>query len=471
MSEPHVIGVIDDESVLLFAVSQQLGVLGYESRTWSSAADALADAALEQLSCCLVDLKMPGLDGMAFLKQARQRLPDLPVILLSGPGTISAAGDAMRHGCFDFLEKPVDITALEFCLRRAVAQVELKRETVVLAEKLQRLGPQGENGGMIGVSQAHHSTLARLQQVARTRRSVLLMGETGTGKELAAKAIHDLAGNPAAPFVAVNMGGFSEALVDSELFGHVRGAFTGALKERRGCFELAGTGTLFLDEVSSLPLSAQAKLLRVLETGEFRRVGGEAVQQSTARVIAATNVDLQRLVAAGTFREDLFFRLNVLAVELVPLRHRREDIPVLAQHFAALCARENGIPPVHLSGKVLQAMLTYDWPGNVRELRNAMENLALQFPGMEAPTWQPPSSSAGNRTDTSSPERQPLRERLLAFEREEIHKALRSAEGTVQQAAQSLGIPRSTLYDRAEKLGIHLNAARRNSAHKNRPGT
>jgi len=367
--------VVDDEENQRTALAAML-------KGWGFAAEAAADGldALEKLNgmavqAVITDLMMPGLDGFGFLRRLQAQPNPPPVIVLTAFGNLETAVATVHElGAFWFLEKPFQPQALRLLVDRAVAQSRLAEQTDALARQLSYQGVLGE---LVGGSPAMQAVFSLLRQVAPSRAAVLLAGESGTGKELAARAIHTLSNRRTAPFVAVNCAALPETLIESELFGHEKGAFTGALERRLGCFELASGGTLLLDEIGDMPLPTQAKLLRVLEDSRLRRLGGREEFQVDVRVIASTNKNLAEAIKRGAFREDLFYRLNVFPITLPPLRERREDIPALCTTLLAALNRKHGCRVTHVSQEALDCLAEYPWPGNVRELRNVLERAVI----------------------------------------------------------------------------------------------
>ncbi|HJQ33480.1 MAG TPA: sigma-54 dependent transcriptional regulator [Pyrinomonadaceae bacterium] len=367
--------IVDDEPVIADSLSEMLEGWGYETAV---ASDGRAGLALveEYLPTVVVsDVYMPNLDGFGLLREMRQLHPETAVILLTGQGTVEMALRAIQEeGAFHYLEKPIDFAKLRLVVERAVEFSEARRENQTLRRQLRDRGAFGE---LVGVSEPMRQIYALIEQVAPSSASVLITGESGTGKELVARTIHNLSPRKGGSFVAINCSAIPETLMESELFGHERGAFTGAAGRRLGCFELANAGTLLLDEISEMPVSLQAKLLRVLEDRTIRRLGGSQEIPVDVRVLAATNRDPAEAVHRGTFREDLLYRLNVITIELPPLRKRKEDIPLLAQHLVANLAERHGRPARLLSPAAVEALQSHSWPGNVRELRNVIERAVI----------------------------------------------------------------------------------------------
>ncbi len=450
--------IVDDEPNIRRMVGALLSAEGFGVMEAPHGRAALQQVTEREPDAVLLDLMMPGeIDGMGTLAQLRARLPDVPVVMMSGRAELKDAVEATKLGAFHFLEKPLTPEGVLLTLRSALELRRARREARALREAL------GMGGEMVGVSVAMERVRELIARVAPTDARVLIIGESGTGKELAAAAIHRGSTRAERPFVRVNSAAIPRDLVESEMFGHERGAFTGATERRIGRFELADGGTLFLDEVGDLGPDAQAKLLRAIEAGEVERVGGGKPIPINVRIIAATNMDLSRAVTEGRFREDLFFRLNVIPVALPPLRDRREDIGPLVLHFSALFQVRSGHAAPRWSQDALQALMHYPWPGNVRELANIVERLAILHGGVEigAPEVASvlPSDPIGSvRTGVVPPPTGngmlPLSDALDEYERTLISEALRESRGNVAEAARRLQTDRPNLYRRMRRLGI-----------------
>src|SRR5919112_1844472 len=367
--------IVDDENALREAIAERLADHGFVVEQAASGEQALERLAEFAFDILITDLRLPGIDGRKLIDAALERYPEIIPIVITGYGTVKDAVEAIKQGASDFITKPFQFDALLHVLRSALEQRRLKSENAYLRSQLE---DRYRIDGLVGQSRVMRDLLQLLETVASTSSTVLITGETGTGKELAARAIHHNSPRRANRFVAINCSAIPETLLEAELFGHVRGAFTGAVGTRQGRLEQAHKGTLFLDEVGTMSPALQAKLLRVLQEREFERVGDSHTTKVDVRVIAATNSDLGRLVAEGQFREDLFYRLNVIPVQLPPLRERRDDIPLLVQHFLERLATETGRPAVTVSQEAIRRLMAYSWPGNVRQLENAIER-ALAF--------------------------------------------------------------------------------------------
>ena len=395
---------------------------------------------------------MPEMDGLQFLAKAREKAPQVPVILMSGQATLETAVKATRLGALDFVEKPVGLDRLLLTLRNALRLDRLQRENAELKRYWQdELALIGESGVMASVR-------ARVERVAAADASILILGENGTGKELIARAIHELSPRRAQPFVKMNCAAIPAELVESELFGHEKGAFSGAVAQRRGRFEQADGGTLFLDEIGDMPSPMQAKLLRVLQDGEITRVGGAGVVKVDVRVLSATNQDLDGLLAAGRFREDLLYRINTVSIRVPPLRDRASDIPGLAAHFAAAASRRNHWKPRALSAEAIALLRQQPWKGNVRELRNVVERVLILSDanpiGADDVRQALPGAAAGGAA--AVPADGPLAELVDQYECSVIRQRLKQMGGHVTNAARSLGLERSHLYKKCRQLGIDI---------------
>jgi len=390
----------------------------------------------------LSDIHMdPGPSGLDVLDAALKHTPPAPCILFTAYGSIETAVDAVKRGAFDFVTKPVNFDRLELIIQRALESGRLKKENTELKK---RLDEKFSVKGMIGNSPNMKHILETIEQVAPTRATVLITGESGTGKELVAQALHQASGRTG-KFVAVHCAALPETLLESELFGHERGAFTGAVEMRKGRFELAGGGTIFLDEIGEIPLHVQVKLLRVLESRSFERIGGTETVISDARVVAATNRDLKKMVAQGEFREDLFYRLDVVAIHLPPLRERREDIPLLVKHYLDFYAKENN-RELEITENAMSALCAYDWPGNIRELRNCVERMVVLCRGREIDLVNVPQEIRERRQPGSRPLPPSSACDLECNEKLLIQRALSECGGNRTKAAEKLGISRRTLH-------------------------
>jgi two-component system NtrC family response regulator len=450
MPERHLV-VVDDEAAQRSVLAGFLKKRGYAVSMVASAAEAMGVASSRSVDLVLTDLRMPGGTGLDLLEQLRQLNPEIAVIVMTAFGTVASAVDAMKRGAADYLTKPVDLDELEVLVARTLERRALESENRELREALAsryRLeGLQTSNARM----DAAINTAAR---AAASRATILVRGESGTGKELLARAIHYASPRAKAPFVAVNVAALPETLIESELFGHERGAFTGADRERRGRFELADGGTLLLDEVGDLPRNVQVKLLRVLQEQAFERLGGTRTLRVDVRVIAATNRDLDGMARRGEFREDLFYRLNVVTVEVPPLRHRREDIPMLVDQFLRRFADEGrGAGPRQVSREAMDLLMKYDYPGNVRELENVVHRAIVLARGPLITTSELPPHLAGLLAEARA-EPSTFVERVAAFERGLIAEALQQAAGVQTRAARLLGMSERHLRYKLKKYQL-----------------
>ncbi|RKH42680.1 sigma-54-dependent transcriptional regulator, partial [Corallococcus llansteffanensis] len=430
---------------------------GYAVVSAQSPAGVKATLDAEDVDLVLMDLNYArdttsGREGLDLLGQLRERDALLPVVVMTAWGSVEGAVEAMRAGARDYVQKPWDNTRLLATLRTQLELSRALRRGRRLEEENQHLRrEQGGRSPLVGESRAMQPVHRLIERVAPSAAPVLITGEHGTGKEVVARLLHSASPRADRPFVAVNSGGLSEGVFESELFGHVKGAFTDAKTDRIGCFELADGGTLFLDEIGNMPLGQQAKLLRVLQTGELHPVGSSRTRRVDVRLVSATNVDLGKAVTEGRFREDLLYRLNTVEVLLPPLRERREDIPLLAAHFLAAQGQRYGRPGVHLAPGALEALLAYAWPGNVRELEHAVERSLLMAVGdrVEAEDLllkRPgPGSGSASRLEEMT---------LEEVERYLIERALTRQDGNVSEAAKALGLSRSALYRRLQYYGI-----------------
>ncbi len=463
--------IVDDEP----RMTQVLGILGerwgYEVRTASDADHALRELHDFPAEIVLTDLKMPGMSGDELLNQIRSRHPETPVVMMTAYATVKSAVDAMRNGAFDYIMKPFENEELRLTLERAAEYARLKQDNAYMRREL---GLRYRMDNIIGESEGIHNVLRMIERVAPTRATVLVTGESGTGKELVAKAIHFRSARATGPYVRVNCAALVETLLESELFGHEKGAFTGATRTHRGKFEEADGGTIFLDEIAETSNNFQAKLLRVLQEGVITRVGGNANIRVDVRIVTATNRDLEEYVQQGKFREDLFFRLNVVPVHIPSLKERPSDIPLLAEHFLKAAIEEHDLPPKRLSEDAIELLKSHTWPGNVRELENTIERAMILSPEQvitAADLWLPgeqnSTGSSGHQRRLAEGQASPrevhipvtILDKPLGGFLDEMAKirvlhALDRTEWRKQEAADLLGIDRATLYRQMKKFGI-----------------
>jgi len=446
----NVILVAEDDPTTRESLGRAMAQAGYRTLQAADGPTALALLRKEPVDVLVTDLKMPGMDGLALLERVRADFPDVIVIFLTAFATVDLAVEAMKKGAYDFLTKPVHLDKLELLLRHALEARRLSEENRELKRHLRAASALER---LLGRSVALQRLREIIQQVAATDAAVLILGESGTGKELVAHAIHEGSGRASGPLVKVSCAALPEGLLESELFGHERGAFTGARELRRGRFELAHGGTLFLDEVGDLSPATQAKLLRVLQEQEFERVGGTRTIHVDVRLIAATNRDLEGLVAEGAFREDLYYRLNVVPIRVPSLRERVEDIPLLAGHFLRTSAQRWGKPVPEVTPEALALLCRYPWPGNVRELQHAMESLVVFSRGTPIGPEDLPAAIRGERLGADPPDR-PSGASLRDLERQAIARTLVATGGNRRKAAEVLGIGLKTLYRKIHEFGL-----------------
>ncbi|MBK8179520.1 MAG: sigma-54-dependent Fis family transcriptional regulator [Planctomycetes bacterium] len=444
--------IIDDDEGHAEALCEGLEVEGYQCQRAHSGREGLDRMAEATYDAILTDLVMHEVSGLEVLKQARTLQPDAVVILITGHGSIENAVDAMRLGAADYLPKPVRISELRTRLARALEAGLLRRTNLDLRRALdERFGFEG----LVGHSPSMRRVFDILRQVSATTATVLILGESGTGKELIARAVHNNSSRKEGPFVAVNCAALSEGLIESELFGHTKGAFTGAISAKEGRIVYADGGTLFLDEVGDMPLSTQAKLLRVLETREVLPVGGNQTRKVDIRLVAATNRDLKAMAKTGQFREDLLFRLQVVTIELPPLRDRAGDVPMLVDHFIGELSALHGRNVRGISPEARTLLVRYDWPGNVRELRNVIENMVLLARGEVLGPQDVPESVHEHKGDGARAGGYELAGRSLAeVERAVIQANLQLADGNREKAARILGIGERTLYRKLKEYEL-----------------
>jgi DNA-binding NtrC family response regulator len=447
--------IVDDEASTLASLSRAFRLAGHEATVCDNASRALDLVKADNFDLIFSDVVMPSKDGLSFLEDLRTLGVSTPVVMMSGQAHIEMAVRATKLGALDFLEKPISTDKLLLTVENALRLQRLESENRQLRQHL------GKHE-IIWTGEAMKKVMAQVERVAASETRVCILGETGTGKELAARTLHDKSPRVSGPFVAVNCAAVPSELIESELFGHEKGSFTGAAGRHIGKFEQSERGTLFLDEIGDMPLPMQAKLLRVLEEGEVERIGGTKSLRVDVRVIVATHRNLEALVREGKFRQDLFHRVYVFPLSLPPLRERREDIPALIEHFAAQVSAQNNWKSIPFNSEAVQALQEYSWPGNIRELRNMVERLMLLATGDEvdgavvrsvlAPGAELSAASLGTGT---------LANRVENFEREVILAELKRAGFHMTNAAKALGLERSHLYKKAEQLGIDIRKQRR----------
>ena len=445
--------IVDDEPGVRTSLAGVLGDEGYQVESVETGEACLERTARRSFDVIVLDIWLPGMDGLATLARLRERQVDAQVVVISGHGNIESAVRAIKMGAFDFVEKPLSLEKTVLVVRNAIRQRHLEAENRDLRARVDR------RLTMIGESYAMVQLREQVAMAAPTNGRVLVFGENGTGKELVARSIHGLSRRHTGPFIEVNCAAIPEELIESELFGHVRGAFTGAVADRRGRFEVADGGTIFLDEIGDMSLKTQAKVLRVLQEQVVEPVGSTQRVRVDVRVIAATNKDLPSAIKAGQFREDLYFRLNVIPIFVPPLRARQDDIPLLAEYFMTGFAQEYGRRPKAFDPDAVDLLRRYLWPGNVRELRNLIERLVIMVPGDNitavdlAFLGQAPEAASESSAQPSEPV-QPLHAARDRFERDYILRALAQQRGNMSRTAEVLGVERSNLYRKMRAFGI-----------------
>ena len=449
--------IIDDEESVRKSLADVMRDEGYEVVTAGSGREGLDLLNEAQPSLALLDIAMPGMDGIETLRRIKEIRPDLPVIMVTGHGTIETAVKTTKMGAYDFMVKPPELANLILVVKHGLDEHRLREENETLKQSFER------RYEFVGESDRIKELKRQIALTGPTNGWVLVHGESGTGKELVAHAIHRASKRSSGPFIEVNCAAIPQELIESELFGHEKGSFTGATGMKRGKFELAHNGTIFLDEIADMSLATQAKVLRVLEGQEFQRVGGVKTLRADVRVVAASNKNLPDEIKKGAFREDLYYRLNVIPLEVPPLREHADDIPRLVRHFLAEFSREYGQKPKDIDEEALALFIRYPWPGNVRELRNFIERLIIMVPGpvLTAPDVPPPVSSAPSAPKPQAEGSLPVRPQVMTlrgaraeFEREFITQKLREFGGNVSRTADAIDVERSNLHRKIKTLGI-----------------
>lgn len=444
--------VVDDEKNIREGLGKSMEMDGYSVSLAENGKEALKIMDRREMDLIITDLRMPELSGEELLKRVNTQYPTVPVIILTGHGTIETAVNAMRDGAFDFLTKPVNLDRLSLLVKRALSNRELVLQHRALKEEVEKISQRRNYSAIIGKSAQMKRILEVVEQVAGTKASVLITGESGVGKELIADAIHNLSGRKGKPFIKVHCAALSESLLESELFGHEKGSFTGAVARKKGRFEMAHGGTIFLDEIGEINQSVQIKILRVLQEKQFERVGGEETLEVDVRIISATNKDLKEEIGKGNFREDLFYRLNVVNIHVPPLRERKDDIPLLATAFLKEFSEENGKNIEGLDPKARTALYTYSWPGNIRELRNCLESAVVLGKGNILTLEDlPPSVTEGSEGNYIRIE---LGSNMESAEKEIIKGTLVYCQGNKSKTADLLGIGRKTLHRKIQDYGL-----------------
>ncbi|MBN2184162.1 MAG: sigma-54-dependent Fis family transcriptional regulator [Candidatus Krumholzibacteriota bacterium] len=444
--------IVDDEESIRSSLEKLLSFEKYNALTAPNGKTALEIVSSERIDIILLDIKMPGMDGLEVLEKIKEKHPGIPVVIISGHGNISTAVEATKLGAFDFIEKPIDLDRLLLTIRNGIKQGDLSRQNVMLKKEV------SGRTEIIGEHKAILDILDTIGKVAPTNARVLITGENGTGKEMVARKLYELSNRSDQPFIEVNCAAIPEELIESELFGHEKGSFTGAVSQRVGKFELADGGTLFLDEVGDMSQSAQAKVLRVLQEGVFQRVGGAETKRVDVRVIAASNKNLLDEAEKENFREDLYYRLNVVPIKIPPLRERRNDIKILSAYFLSMICEDLGITEKKFAPGVYDVFLAYSWPGNIRELRNMIERLCILVPSDTIGTKDLPlfelSHEAGKPKDPY--EARKYQDFKDFSEKQYLIRKLRDNDGNVSRTARELGMQRSNLYKKIEKLAIDI---------------
>jgi len=435
--------IVDDELVVRDSLGKWFSSEGYAAHPVGSAREALETIQKEEFDIALLDIKMPGMDGMELQSRLREADPELTIVMMTGYASVDTAVQALKHGAYDYITKPVDPDELSHLVSNALEHKRARREVARLREDLQESSPCLE---LIGKSPVMKKVVELIEMVAPTEATVLITGESGTGKEVVARAIHAAGPRRYMPMVSIHCGALTETLLESELFGHEKGAFTGAQYRKKGKFEVADGGSVFLDEISDISLKTQTDLLRVLQEKEIVRVGGNQQIKVDFRCIAATNKNLESLVKAGTFRPDLYYRLHVFCIDLPPLRDRRDDIPLLVNHFLNKFCNATSRPVPQLGAEALEVLMRHDWPGNVRELENAVERALVVGRGQEI---RPADFSFQFQMD------EPKSGRTLEdIERAHIERILRETQHNLSRAARVLDIDRTTLYNKLRRYGL-----------------
>ncbi len=453
--------IVDDEEAIRTSLRSILEDEGYEVAVAANGLEALKIYGTDPPDLMILDIWMPEMDGLETLRRVKEFVPTTQVMMISGHGSIETAVKAIKLGAYDYIEKPLSLENVTFRVKQALEQYRLAQENRALRSKVER------KFELVGQSPVMQRLRELIATAGPTNSRVLIGGENGTGKELVARAIHLHSPRADHPFVAVNCAAIPETLIESELFGHEKGSFTGAISMKRGQFEQANGGTLFLDEIGDMSLSTQAKVLRALQEQQFTRVGGTKLMKVDVRVLAASNKDLEKEIGKGQFREDLYYRLNVVPIVVPPLRERREDIPALVQHFMRLHAEEQGLRMKDVSPEAMGVFQQYDWPGNIRELRNLIERLMIMVPGFTIEAAQATLSLQGRTTGvvpTNTSSATPLlsksydslRDARNAFEKEYISRKLREHHWNISRTADDLKIERSHLHRKIKLLDVEM---------------
>ena len=448
--------VVEDNDTMRLGISDSLKKEGYVVNAFDNGPEAIKKFQSSHASLAIIDLKMEPLDGMEVLRQIKEINPATEVLMISAYGTVEDAVKAMHLGAADFLTKPFSPEELRFRVKKILEKILNNRKMENLVEQNKLLNEELFTGydEIIGNSEAIKKVFSFVEQVADKESTILVQGESGTGKELIARAIHRKSKRADHPFIRVNCGVLNDNLLESELFGHEKGSFTGAVKQKKGRFELADKGTLFLDEVGDISPAMQVKLLRVLQEGEFERVGGEITLKTDVRIIAASNKELQKLIVDGKFREDLFYRISVIPIVLPSLRARKDDIPLLVNYFLQKLSLKNRIERKEITNEGMKLLINYSWPGNIRELENLIERLSVISEGKEIDPLLIGSHLSSNFTISNGYSNLPLDDAVCAFEKNLIIQAMKKSDGVKNRAAKMLGVSTSVLYYKLEKYGL-----------------
>ncbi|MBU4204088.1 MAG: sigma-54 dependent transcriptional regulator [Acidobacteria bacterium] len=458
MEKMHRIHVIDDEPIIHEVLGELLSSEGYKVEISASGTEALKKHETDFFDLVLLDLLMPGMNGIDVLKELKKRHPDIVIIIITAYASVESAITAMKIGAYDYIQKPFKHDELLLTVKRAISHKDLQDENIRLKGEL---GKKFGFSNIIGKSPLIRNVFETIRASAPTRSTILIEGESGTGKELVAHAVHLNSDRSQQPFIVVNSGSLPPDLLESNLFGHVKGAFTGATAQKKGLFEAADRGTIFFDEISSVGNETQTKLLRVIQEREFMRLGGTTTVRVDVRIIAATNIDLRELIRQQKFREDLYYRLNVIKIELPPLRKRKEDIPLLVKHFIDIYCRENKKEITGINDDVMSTLMDYDWPGNIRELENLIERAIVLTRSKRITRDILPPSLLDIRKDSPKNgsefrENLDLKVQTQNFQRRAILNALKRAKGVQKKAAQLLGIKPTTLNEMIKRLDIDI---------------
>ncbi|MCA0447464.1 MAG: sigma-54 dependent transcriptional regulator [Bacteroidetes bacterium] len=453
MTDQFSVLIVDDEEAQRISLSGFLKRRGITVFTATGMTPALEILKNEVVDLVLTDFKMPGGTGLDLLRQTKVAWPETDVVVMTAFGRLEEAVEMMKLGAWDFLTKPIDLDILESAINRIQEKHRLTAENKILKETLTR---RFQISAVVSQSPEMEAVLNLAARVANSKATVLIRGESGTGKELVAKAIHVASPRKNKPLIIMNVAAFNEGTLESELFGHEKGSFTGAIQQRMGRFEQADGGTLFIDEIGDMPMAVQVKLLRAIQFGTYERIGGNQQRQADVRIVAATHRNLEEMIKTGAFREDLFYRLNVVMIEIPPLRKRRTDIPVLADHFIRKFSEENGKKVTALSREAFDKLMKYDFPGNVRELQNLLERAVILCRGDQITTADFPANLSSKEKTENDPEdlSAGYEEKLAKFETTMIQEALRQTTGNQSAAARLLGISERHLRSRLERLGL-----------------